>query len=87
MEKNLTIITESYNALIDAYKSNDAIRRALNVNYANVINAICVLKDTELFTEEEVSKMKVHNQQMWNATYSKCIQVSKEAYTMKIKGE
>lgn len=87
MEKNLTIITESYNALIDAYTSNDAIKAMLNLNYSNVLKAINELEGTQLFTPDEVKQLRAHNQKMWHSTYAECLEVSKKAYTLNIKGE
>jgi hypothetical protein len=87
MEKNITIITDSYNALIDAYSTNDAIKAMLNLNYSNVLKAINELEGTQLFTPDEVKQLRAHNQELWHSTYAKCLEVSKKAYTLNIKGE
>lgn len=87
MEKNITIISDSYNALIDAYATNDAIKAVLNANYSKIVSAINELENTQLFTPDEVKHLKTHNQELWHSTYAKCLEVSKKAYTMKIKGE
>jgi transcription initiation factor IIE alpha subunit len=87
MEKNITIINDSYNALIDAYSTNDAIKAMLNINYSKVEKAINELEGTQLFTSDEVKQLRTHNREMWHSTYAECLEVSKKAYTLKIKGE
>ena len=87
MEKNITIINDSYNTLIDVYSTNDAIKAILNLTYSKVISAINELENTGLFTADEVKQLKVHNQKMYHSTYAECLEVSKKAYTLNIKGE
>jgi hypothetical protein len=87
MEKHLKCIEESYNALVDAYASNDAIKQALNKQFAKVVTAIDAMSNTDFFSEEEVASLRQQNQKCWNATYIECVNVSKKAYTLKIKEE
>ena len=87
MEKHLKCIEESYNALVDAYASNDAIKQALNKQFAKVVTAIDAISNTYLFSKEEVASLRQQNQKCWNDTYIECVNVSRKAYTLKIKGE
>lgn len=87
MEKHINTIKASYEALIDSYTTNDAIKKALNANFAKVVTAINTMNDTLLFSNEEIKDLKLYNQKAWNDTYLECLKTSKEAYTLKIKGE
>lgn len=87
MQKHTTAIKEAYEVITDAYTSVPAIKDALNRVFNNVVGALNNMKTSELFDENEIIYLRSENSKYWNKAYRECMKISKESYTLNIKGE